>query len=198
MLEVFGLIEDNSGGGTSMRYLQDPSAASSQGRYIGNGSRANFTGVPAHLLSYLVGQLFNTYYMMSQQVIINQTSYLLKSTASAQVTTSMTVCTLFLPRLVAFLFAGVVLFSAAVLGIVISWMTITPDILGYVSSLVRDSKYIDLLLVGGALDGIALSTLLKDKSIRFGVVDQGAHADEHLAVAWEDEVAKATKSCAYN
>jgi hypothetical protein len=181
----------NSSGDASMGYLQNGLAARSQ-RNIGDESQADFTGVPVGVLGYRIGQLIKSYYMISQQGIIDQANYPPNLTAAAQVTASAIMYSVSIPWLVVFLFSTLVMFGAAVLGNIISWITTAPDVLGYASSLVRDSRYIDLPLESGVLDSIELSRLLKNQKVRFGAVEKSAIGGDHLAVIVMGEVLIAT------
>ncbi|KAE9379710.1 hypothetical protein N431DRAFT_451542 [Stipitochalara longipes BDJ] len=177
----------NSSGDASMRYLENRLTARGQGN-IGDESQADFTGVPADVLGYRIGQLINSYYMISQQGIIDQANYPPNVSATARVTTSAIVYSVSVPWFVVLLFSTLVMFGVAVLGSIVSRITTAPDVLGYASSLVRDSRYIDLPLESGMLDGIELSRLLKNQRVRFGAVEKSAIGGDHLAVIVMGEV----------
>lgn len=75
--------------------------------------------------------------------------------------------------LAAFVISSLAMFAAAAGSAVLAHITTTPDILGYVSSLTRDSRYVALPSGGSAMDGATRSRLLKHRVVKFGDVRGG-------------------------
>lgn len=70
----------------------------------------------------------------------------------------------------ALLFCSMVLLAAAYIGLVLKYITIAPDIIGYASSLTIMNPYLLTPTGGTTLDGLQRSALLRDLPVRIGDV----------------------------
>ncbi|KAH8682937.1 hypothetical protein BGZ60DRAFT_427415 [Tricladium varicosporioides] len=89
-----------------------------------------------------------------------------------------------------FLLAASVLLIAALASVVFSQLTINPEILGYSSLLVRDSRYIALPPGGGTLDGIGMTNALKEMEVKIGVVERISEGVRTLGVGLKENVGR--------
>lgn len=80
------------------------------------------------------------------------------------------------PWLIILFLASFIMFLAAIASITFSYMTTIPDYLGYVSSLVQESRFATGLEGHAELDGLNRSGLMKNRVVRFG--DVGEMGDE--------------------
>ncbi|KAK2808768.1 hypothetical protein FQN50_004440 [Emmonsiellopsis sp. PD_5] len=75
-----------------------------------------------------------------------------------------------------FIIATVLLQFAAVAGLLLTWLTAAPDILGYVSSLTRENSYVAVPDGGSSLSGLEWARLLQDLQVQ--IVD--VHAEKEM------------------
>lgn len=143
---------------------------------VGNNDYARLDEIPPGEFSQRLGQLLNSYLALSQggADMTGATNALgtPNLTTTTLITTLEEVYSVSTGWLSMFIFSTSVLFLAAITGVIFSHLTITPEILGSCSLLVRNSKYIDLPLGGGTLDGISFSKEFKDLEIKIGQVDK--------------------------
>ncbi|KAJ3541523.1 hypothetical protein NM208_g4577 [Fusarium decemcellulare] len=80
-----------------------------------------------------------------------------------------------------------VLFASGIVSTVFAHLAVGPEILGYASSVVRDSKYIDLAPEIGGQEAIAITRMMSQQRIKFGFVNSAAeHGQPLLGVGLED------------
>jgi hypothetical protein len=150
--------------------------------------------------SQRLGQLINSYLLLSQagtsvtgttdQGVLTVTT---KSTNSSLVE----VYVISIGWLCVFIIGTLAMLLAGIASIVISDRTYTPEILGYCSLALRDSKLIDLPPGGGTLDGLQMSRLLKDVEVQFGVVEESPTRAAKLGFSLKDNVSKADENRFY-
>jgi len=137
-------------------------------------------------MSVRLGQVINSYYLASldpwgitglssgagNRDAVNSDGTKVSSNLAANVTT---ISTTSVNRVVyvcewgwwvVFVLACLVMLVVACTGALLSWQTVGPDILGYVSTMTRDSKYLSLPNGGSALDGAYCARLLKKLKIQ--------------------------------
>ncbi|PGH06395.1 hypothetical protein GX51_02407 [Blastomyces parvus] len=95
-----------------------------------------------------------------------------------------------------FLITTTVMFCAAIISSVLAFCTSIPDVLGYASSLTRDSAHFPHANEGSVLDGLIRSRKLKDKKVRLGDV-QSSENIGLLAFSEKDLAARADKKKRY-
>jgi hypothetical protein len=83
----------------------------------------------------------------------------------------------------AFMLATLAMLVAAVVGVVISRVTVVPDYLGYVSSLAKESPYVKMPVGGVNLDGMERARFMKNLRVRLGDLDEGRGSVGRLAFA---------------
>lgn len=93
--------------------------------------------------------------------------------------------------------ASYMMFMAAIAGVVYGRRTITPDYLGYVSSLIQESRFAGGLEGGVHLNGLERSMLMKDRVIKYGDIDLGQGEIGVLAVTDRQNVQHVTRGKLY-
>lgn len=145
--------------------------------------------LPLDVFTQRLQQVLNTYYLAS----INPASFSgqfedtpaknLTTTASVMQLRDIYVCNwgwLFL-----YVLAVVVMFLAAVVGVILSHLTVNPDVLGYASTMTRDNAWVKLPggVAGTTLDGLERTRLLRHLEVRFGDVRSHDGEAGHLALS---------------
>ncbi|KLJ12917.1 hypothetical protein EMPG_12108 [Blastomyces silverae] len=92
--------------------------------------------------------------------------------------------------LAVFLITSAVMLCAAIASSVLAFFTHIPDVLGYASSLTRDSAHFPHAAEGSVLDGLMRSRKLKDKKVRLGDVQ----SDEKIGLLAFSETDLATRA----
>jgi hypothetical protein len=176
-------------------YLQDPSTAfilSSNGATL-----AALGNISAEEMSIRLGQLMNTFQLGSQvykDISSVQGSSGRNTTATVTVLHEVYVCSW--SWLVVFFFATFVMFLAALSSAWWGLRTTIPDVLGYCSSLTRDSRHLNLS-GGGTLDGMERARLLKDYQIRLGAINCEGGGTDELALGTVNMTAKPKRGRMY-
>ncbi|OJD15890.1 hypothetical protein AJ78_03908 [Emergomyces pasteurianus Ep9510] len=98
--------------------------------------------------------------------------------------------------LTVFLVTSAVMLLAAVASSLLAFFTHIPDVLGYASSLTRDSAHFPHAAEGSVLDGLVRSRRLKDKKVRLGDVQSNERVGL-LAFSETDSAARAEKQKLY-
>ncbi|KAL4892106.1 hypothetical protein BDV59DRAFT_202997 [Aspergillus ambiguus] len=153
------------------------------------------SNLPAAVFSRRLSQLINSYYTarLGYELITAQSD---QPASNASYTTAVvghvaapatlnnpgpTVVTHW-PWVPVFIVAVVVLVVAVVLTPVVQSRTLTPDILGYVSSLTRENPYVRLPGPASTLSGAERARLLRDVRVRLGDVQSGVAEVGRLGV----------------
>jgi hypothetical protein len=141
--------------------------------------------VPIDLFQRRFGLLFNTFWKatVTPSLIVGGplNATLLGDVAFTNITASFTqkedsLYALNVPWLIVFFLSNVVMFTAAILAVIVKFQCQTPDLLGYVSSLTRDSEFFKWQGGGGGgsmLDGAERARILKGDRIRLFDVSRG-------------------------
>ncbi|KAG9251024.1 uncharacterized protein F5Z01DRAFT_628340 [Emericellopsis atlantica] len=79
-----------------------------------------------------------------------------------------------------------VLLAAGVAGVVYAHVSVGPEILGFASTVVRDSKLVDMPVGAGARDGLELTVEMKQRRIRYGLTRRDGDLEPLLGVGEED------------
>ncbi|KAI6780212.1 uncharacterized protein J7T54_002991 [Emericellopsis cladophorae] len=83
-----------------------------------------------------------------------------------------------------------VLLAAGVAGVVYAHVSVGPEILGFASTVVRDSKLVDMPVGAGARDGLDLTVEMKQRRIRYGLTRRDGDLEPLLGVGEEDGTVK--------
>jgi hypothetical protein len=157
--------------------------------------------IPKPLFSHRLTQLLNTYLLLSQTFdeVTGSGKIPLANNLTAPVVSQRLedVYTVSWAWAVVFLVGSLVLLACSVAGAIFAHMAVTPEIMGYASSTVRDSRYIQLPPGAGTLDGLDLARALKGGSIQYGVIGGMEEMPPTLGVFWKGYVARASRGGRY-
>jgi len=163
-------------------------------------SSAVLDNVTPHDFSVRLGQLLNTYLMLTQAgfhvtgdgVVANSLT-----ASAAHASSVQQVYRISWSWFAVFVLATTAMFAAGVFSMYHSRRLLTPDVLGFVSSGIRDSRYLDLPAGGGTLSGMEMSRQLMNLRLRFGNVGVDEDGRAYLGIASEREVTEVSKTGKY-
>lgn len=160
-----------------------------------------FDNVTSREVGYRLGQLINSYLIAGQAYDSvpggKPSDYVSKVTTNATFHTYKEVYTISIPWFLVFLVTALVLFLGSVAGAIVCHMSRTPEILGYASSAVRDSKHVDLAQGFGGLGGLEMTKAFEGVEFRYGVVGKMESGQEALGVSWKVNVKPVEKGVPY-
>lgn len=149
----------------------------------------NLENIKPEDFSYRLGQLINSYLIANQafESIASGMSpnHLGKITANASIHTFEAVYSISIPWLTIFFITTLVMFVGSLAGAVFCHMSKTPEILGYASSSIRDSKYVNLAPGSGGLGGLEMTKVFGGIEFRYGVVGELDSGQQVLGVSWK-------------
>lgn len=157
-----------------------------------------------------LGQLINTYLMISQAYDPISRGNLkegevedLAGSAINNITTTMWIVgvediyTINTPWLVAYIVTAIAMLIGSIVGAVFCRSSITPEILGFASAAIRDSKHVDLAPGFGALGGLEMTKAFEKIEFRYGVVNKSESGQEVLGVSWKISAQRVKKRVPY-
>lgn len=83
-----------------------------------------------------------------------------------------------------------VLIIGGILSVILRHMVAGPEVLGYASSVVRDSKYITLPFESDKMNGLDISKMMKKQRVRYGFTDSTAEGSLLVGVGLEEETTR--------
>jgi hypothetical protein len=156
---------------------------------------------PETVFSQHLGQILNTYLLLSQAYpsVTGVTGQNFMPNISTLVTASQPkeIYIISKPWIALSIFATLALLSAALASAVFGHMTTSPEFLGYASSVLRDSRHVDLPSGGGTLSGIEVARCLKDVEVRYGIVGREPDGIGTLGVSMKERVGRVSKTALY-
>ncbi|KAF6795448.1 hypothetical protein CSOJ01_13419 [Colletotrichum sojae] len=170
----------------SLYYLKDPTFEN-----ISSGTWVLLGDVDTEKVGKRFGQLLNTYIALSQLddsiATVNEAAMAFDPNITLTGEVSTLVETFVVSRLwiIVSVIAAVVLLAGGILSVVITHLTYGPEILGYVSTTIRNSKFIDLPSTTTWLDGTELTNEMNTTRIRYGFI-RDAVAEPVVAVGHEE------------
>ncbi|KAJ4221075.1 hypothetical protein NW759_007144 [Fusarium solani] len=183
--EVYGLEP-------SLKYLQNPSTAS-----MGSDPLPALENVTQELFSYRLGQLINSYLLIGQvfDSILSGNSdpdavFEPNITVPVGVTNLSELYHVSRAWTGTFMFSCIVFLAGGTLSVVFVHLATSPDVLGFVSTVVRDSKHIDTPPEAAKMDSLDLTKSMKMRRIRYGVVHRALEAEPLFGVGPEEAVEK--------
>lgn len=96
-----------------------------------------------------------------------------------------------------FFVTAIAMLAASILGAVFCHSSITPEILGFASIVIRDSKYVDLAPGFGALGGLEMTNSFEKIEFRYGVVNKSDSGQEVMGVSWKVSTERVKKRVPY-
>ena len=169
----FGTTQSSSKSDPSVFYLNSTSTtdiAQADGPAI-------LTSLPANVFSVRLGQLLNTYYSLSQTNTLmtegSFSSFPDKISTMATLTASEEIYSVSWAWFAFLFIATMLMLLAAIASIICDFINLNPEILGYTSSIIRDSKYVSLPSKDGPLDGLDLTRKNREFPLKMGAVSEG-------------------------
>ncbi|KAG8156859.1 hypothetical protein KVR01_013272 [Diaporthe batatas] len=188
-------------------YLANTSTSFMLGR---EGHEATFDNLTDSDISGRLGRLINTYLMISQAYDPISRGSLregevqdLAGSAINNITTTMWIVkvediyTVNNAWLAAYLVTAVAMLIGSIVGAVFCHSSITPEILGFASAAIRDSKHVDLAPGFGALGGLEMTKAFEEIEFRYGVVNKSDSGQEVLGVSWKVSAQRVKKRVPY-
>lgn len=188
-------------------YLANTSTSFILGR---EGHEATLDHLTTDDISARLGQLINTYVMISQAYDPISRGNLregqvqdLAGSAIKNITTTMwtvgveDIYTINTAWLAAFFVTAIAMLMGSIAGAVFCHSSITPEILGFASAAIRDSKHVDLAPGFGALGGLEMTKAFEEIEFRYGVVKRSESGQEVLGVSWKVSAQRVKKRVPY-
>lgn len=156
-----------------------------------------------------LGQIINTYLMISQAYdsilagrfdehpTNNLYSPLDNITTMMSIVKTEEIYTINTAWLTACFVTAIAILAASIVGAVFCHSSITPEILGFASTAIRDSKYVDLAPGFGALGGLEMTKAFEKIEFRYGVVSKSDSGQEVLGVSWKVNAERVKKRVPY-
>jgi hypothetical protein len=191
----FGATESGSKSDPSVFYLTNTST-----QFIVNADGlASFTNVPDEVFAQRLGQLLNTYYALSQTNTLmaegSPTTIPNNISTIGTITTSEEIYSVSWAWFAFLFIATMIMLLAAIASLIFDRLSLNPEILGYTSSIVRDSKYVSLPTQGGPLDGMELTKKNWNFLLKMGAIQKSGRW--HLAVLDQDDAIQTRGSRVY-
>lgn len=152
-------------------------------------------------VGYRLGQIINSFLIASQAYdsISGGTPSSLVNTLSAPASVHVyeEVYTVSIPWLAVFSVTVLVMLLGSIAGAVFCHVSNTPEILGFASAAIRDSKHVNLIPGFGALGGLEMTKALEDIEFRYGAVGRFQDGPEVLGVSLKVDVKPVEKGLPY-
>lgn len=151
--------------------------------------------------SYRLGQLINSY-LIANQAFESIASGLSPGqhgsvTVNASIHKLEAVYNISIPWLTVFFVTALIAFVGSLAGAVFCHMSKTPEILGYASSAIRDSRYVNLVPGFGGLGGLEMTKAFDGIEFRYGVVGKLDSGQQVLGVSWKVNVKPVKRGVPY-
>ncbi|KAI8711696.1 hypothetical protein NCS52_01433900 [Fusarium sp. LHS14.1] len=179
----------------SLKYIQNPSTID-----MGLEAIPALQNVTHELFSYRLGQLINSYLLIGQVFpsildgsIDPDAVFEPNITVPIEVTNLLEVYHVSRAWAGTFIFSCIVFLAGGTLSAVFIHLAGSPDVLGFVSTVVRDSKHMDTPPEAAKMDGLDLTKSMKTKRIRYGLVHGTSETEPLFGVGPEEDVEKIEK-----
>ncbi|KAK1455454.1 hypothetical protein CMEL01_04214 [Colletotrichum melonis] len=177
----------------SLNYLENPSSIT----MTGANTPPELASINPKGFGYRLAQLVNSYVFLSQafsnapsgSVDVNAT-FEPNSTVGVDVETLVEVFHVPGLWMGLYILSCVVLLLGGLTSAVVTHFVHGPEILGYASTVVRDSKYMDISPKAGRMDGIDLARMLKNRRLRYGYTQMAVEGTALVGVGSQEEVAR--------
>lgn len=176
----------------SLNYIKYSSAF----KTITGGTDVGLEDIAAKVFSFRLGQIINSYLLVNQIPMDNLMAGNgnLHANSSAHETTTAEIHDLarvyYVPRLWAAIsyISCVVLLVSGVLSVVFAHLAIGPEVLGFASTVIRDSRYMDLHPDIGRMNGVDIAFVLKDQRVRYGYTHLTRRQRPLVGVGRQEEI----------
>lgn len=172
--------------------------------YLGNPSTNTMTNADAppklasletRLIGYRLAQLINSYVFLSQAFssapggsVDTNAAFEPNVTAGVDVERLVEVYQITRVWMGLYILSCIVLLIGALMSACVTHFVHGPEILGYASTVVRDSKFIDIQPTAGLMDGMDLARMLKDRRVRYGFTQMKLENTPLVGVGSQEEV----------
>ncbi|KAI8722345.1 hypothetical protein NCS52_00378100 [Fusarium sp. LHS14.1] len=162
---------------------------------MNNDVSGGFKNVDQELFSLRLSQVLNTYILLGQMYLraVGSTTTNTYIKDRWNVTTPVEVVNLVEVYSVTGLWMGLCIFScialsvSGILSVFFTHLASGPDVLGYASTLVRDSRYIQLPPETGQMGGADMTVEMRDMRVRYGFTGQNSKGQVWIGVGREKE-----------
>ncbi|KAL2680622.1 hypothetical protein Neosp_008224 [[Neocosmospora] mangrovei] len=188
-LPLAGGVSSSGRPDLSMKYLAHPKS----GHIISTIYEKDFEKLSDELFSRRLSQLLNTYIILSQTDMEEQRStegvQLISEnvTEPAQVSNLVRTYTISKPWITLCFVSCIVLLSSGVLSVVFAHLADSPEILGYASTAVRDSRFLELLPEVGSMAAMDITKMMRGERLRYGITHLTRKGQRLLGVGREVE-----------
>ncbi|KAG8355284.1 hypothetical protein FVEN_g13160 [Fusarium venenatum] len=97
-----------------------------------------------------------------------------------------------------FVVSCVILLASGIASIVFAYLAIGPEILGYASSIVRDSKYVNLPAEAGKKEAFKVVKIMGQKRLKYNYIDSVAEDSQPLVGVGLKNETNSIKILTYN
>ncbi|KAH8678679.1 hypothetical protein BGZ60DRAFT_248614 [Tricladium varicosporioides] len=182
---TFSAAQSGTRSDPSIFYINNPEPGSIM---TGTGA-ADLLQTPAQALSYRLGQIINTYYTLSQAyplIAEGSPAYISENITALATNTIIEEHYHVSWAWFTFLFlATLIMFLSSLLAAVLDYKLENPEVLGYASSIMRDSPFVELSGVDRKVGGARLTRMNKELRLRIGDIGQGDQV--RIAVLREED-----------
>ncbi|KAF7538913.1 hypothetical protein G7054_g2509 [Neopestalotiopsis clavispora] len=175
-----------------LQYLNDPK----MNNITVSNTDDMFQEIDNKVFNRRLSQILNTYLYLSQVYVSATGGGMGDSTLAPNVTLSATTTRLIEKYFIdsSWIAAGViscaVLVIGGILSVIFRHMVAGPEVLGYASSVVRDSKYINLSFDSDKMNGLDISKMMKKQRVRYGFTDLARGGWLSVGVGLEEETTR--------
>jgi len=185
------LLEGNSDNADIvLQYLDNPRRNAVNSRSIGDDASL-FNSTTPEQFGRRLGQVINTYLLLGQgyQTVMGvNPGFNFSVTVPAERSNLVEVYTVHWSWTILFLASSLILLASGVVSIVFAHLAIGPEILGYASTVVHSSKYVELPVEAGKKEAFDIVKMMGQKRLRYGYVDSVAEDGQPLVgVGLENE-----------
>lgn len=160
------------------------------------GGTVGLESIAAKVFSFRLGQLINSYLLANQIPVENLMAGNgnLHADSSAHETATAKIHDLarfyYVPRFWAAIsyISCVVLLVSGVLSVVFAHLASGPEVLGFASTVIRDSRYMDLHPDIGRMNGVDIAFVLKDQRVRYGYTHLTRRQRPLVGVGRQEEI----------
>ncbi|RFN50620.1 hypothetical protein FIE12Z_5124 [Fusarium flagelliforme] len=191
VLDLRTLLDgDSSSADAILRYLSDPRLNAVTRTDI-DADLKLFDKTTAEQFSRRLGQVINTYLLLSQvyqsAMQLDQVSNF-NTTVTAERTYLVEVYVVNWSWSVLFLISSLLLLASGIVSIIFAHLAIGPEVLGYASTVVHSSKYVELPAEASKKEAFEVVKIMGPKRLRYGYVDtDGVDGQPLVGVGLESE-----------
>ncbi|KAI9157910.1 hypothetical protein HJFPF1_05895 [Paramyrothecium foliicola] len=171
-----------------LRYLNDPFLKNIEGF----DPQVMFRDIDNHKFSRRLSQLLNTYILLSSfdTGYSLEEAFMVSPIAKTRAKASQLVLVYRVspPWMAMAITSCILLLVGGVMSVIFRHLALGPEVLGYVSTVIRDSRFMETGGRFGRLDGIEISKKLKSKRIRFGYSEMTHEEQRLMGVGLESDI----------